>query len=49
MNESYHTTDSLSSGGYPDIPVRNLRYANPYAYEVIPPIGRLLIGRLLIG
>jgi hypothetical protein len=45
--ESYHTTNSLSSGGYSDNPVGEMRsgrgeMTNPYAYEVIPPIGRLL-------
>jgi len=40
--ESYHTADPLSSSGYPDMRVGDSRTPNPYAYEVIPPIGRLL-------
>ncbi len=41
--KEYHVADSLSSSGYPDTAVGitgNGR--NPYAYTVVPPIGRLL-------
>jgi hypothetical protein len=40
--QAYHASNSLSSSGYPDIPVGDSRTPNPYAYEVVPPIGRLL-------
>jgi hypothetical protein len=45
--QAYHASNSVSSGGYSDNPVRKMRsrrgeMTNPYAYEVIPPIGRLL-------
>lgn len=40
--QAYHVSNTLSSSGYPDMPVRDSRTPNPYAYEVIPPIGRLL-------
>jgi len=41
--ESYHGSNSLSSGGYSDSDVRNTRdIVNPYAQTYIPPVGRLL-------
>jgi DNA-binding transcriptional regulator YhcF (GntR family) len=49
---SYHTPDSLSSGGYPDMDVRDSRALRPYESISTPPITLLLyaiVARCAVG